>query len=185
MSRIALSSSILTHSAHNPSTSSPSGFISRCGRRLARIIELTRPSLESKRTPGVHCSPQTQGKTMLQRHAPPIDSPSVQRTLARLRVVALPFVFAGAGVVGFTALPQPTRATDYPWCTQREGAVQCDFTTREQCMQTVSGTAYECVGNPRLIARSLPQSSYGKLNHQRSKWLRAVSREESSRDSDR
>ena len=107
---------------------------------------------------------------MLQRHTPSIDAPSMQRMLARVRAIALPLVFAtAAGAGGITTLlPQPTHAADYAWCTQREGAVQCDFTTRAQCMQTASGTAYECIENPRLVARSLPQNAYGKLDHQRS-----------------
>ena len=106
---------------------------------------------------------------MLLRHAL-VDAPSIQRPPARVRAIVLPFVFAAAAGGGIIALlPQPTHAADYAWCTEREGAIQCDFTTRAQCMQTASGTAYECIENPRLVARSQPQNAYGKLNHQRSK----------------
>jgi len=107
---------------------------------------------------------------MLQKHAQPPDRASTERTLARIRTIALPFVFAAAaGVGGITSLPQPIHAEDYAWCTLREYAVQCDFTTRAQCMQTLSGSSGECVENPRLIARSPSRNAYGKLTHQRSK----------------
>jgi hypothetical protein len=105
---------------------------------------------------------------MLKRHTWPINAPSIRRTLARIR--ALPFVVAAASLGGIISFfPQPTLAADYAWCIQRELAVQCDFTSRAQCMETASGTTSECIENPRLIARSLPQSVYGKLDHRRSK----------------
>ncbi len=108
---------------------------------------------------------------MLQKHVPSMDTTSIQRTLARVRAIALPLAFvAAAGVGGITSLlPQPIHAADYAWCTRYDGAIQCDFTTREQCMQTASGHAYECVENPSLIARSPWQNAYGKPNHRRSR----------------
>ena len=107
---------------------------------------------------------------MLQKHVLTIDMTSIQTNACAVRAITLPFVIvAAAGVGGITSpLPQPT-TPHCAWCIQSEGAVQCDFTTRAQCMQTTSGTAYECIENPRLVARSLPQNAYGKLNHQRSK----------------
>lgn len=108
---------------------------------------------------------------MFQKHVLTIDATSIQRTLAHVRSIALPFVFvATAGVGGIASLlPQPTHAADYAWCTRREGAVQCDFTTRAQCMQTASGTAEECIENPSLISHAPSPNAYGKLNHGRSK----------------
>jgi hypothetical protein len=62
---------------------------------------------------------------MFQKHVLTIEATSIQRTLAHVRAIALPFIFvATAGVGGIVSLLlQPTPATDYAWCTQREGAV--------------------------------------------------------------
>jgi hypothetical protein len=93
-----------------------------------------------------------------------IDQTSIQPILARGLAIVLPFAFVAAVVVGATTslLPQAAYATDYAWCTQREGAVQCDFTTRAQCMQTASGTGYQCIENLRLITRFSPRDDNRK-----------------------
>jgi Protein of unknown function (DUF3551) len=49
-------------------------------------------------------------------------------------------------------LPQAARATSYwPWCSQyfdRSTARQCAYSSREQCMATVSGIGGICYANP-------------------------------------
>jgi hypothetical protein len=120
----------------------------------------------------VNCPPPTQGRTMLQKHVQPIvDETSPQRTLARVRIVTGLFIFvAAAGVAGIASLlSQPTHAADYAWCAEREYDVRCDFTTRAQCMATVSGGLGYCIENPGLIARSPSRNAYGKQSHERSK----------------
>jgi Protein of unknown function (DUF3551) len=106
---------------------------------------------------------------MLQKHVLTIDTTSIQTNACAVRAITLPFVIvAAAGVGGITSpLPQPT-TPHCAWCIQSEGAVQCDFTTRAQCMQTASGTDSECIANPHLIVRSPSRNAYGKLTHQRS-----------------
>lgn len=81
---------------------------------------------------------------------------SIKRTLKHLRTIALPLVVtAAANLGGFSPIiPQPAYGAEYTWCTEREGAVQCDFATREQCLRTASGTAYQCIENPSPVARA-------------------------------
>jgi len=94
-----------------------------------------------------------------------VAATSIRRTLTRIRAIALLFVIAAAANIGgiSSILPQPAYGSEYAWCTQREGAVQCDFVTREQCLQTASGTADECIENPRLIAQPPSYDAYGSL----------------------
>jgi hypothetical protein len=105
---------------------------------------------------------------MLQTHCYTVDTASIKRALTR---IAVPFVIvAAAGIGGIASIrPQPAYASEYAWCTQREGAVQCDFDTREQCLQTASGTAYECIANPRLMAQAPSHDAQGKLGRRQAK----------------
>ncbi|MCS3474176.1 DUF3551 domain-containing protein [Bradyrhizobium elkanii] len=101
---------------------------------------------------------------MLQTRCYTVATNSIRRTLTRVRVIALPFVIAAAANVGGISpmIPQPAYGSEYAWCTQKEGAVQCDFVTREQCQQTASGAGYECIENPRLIAQAPSHGARGK-----------------------
>ncbi|MEH2594986.1 hypothetical protein V1278_001899 [Bradyrhizobium sp. AZCC 1577] len=104
---------------------------------------------------------------MLQTRCYTVAAILIKRTLTRVRAIAMPFVITAAANIGgiSSIIPPPAYGSEYAWCTQREGAVQCDFATREQCLQTASGTAFECIENPRLIAQAPSHDAHGKLSH--------------------
>ena len=56
-----------------------------------------------------------------------------------------------AGFVGVVA-PSPASAREYPWCAvyggSMNGSSNCGFTTRQQCLATVSGIGGDCEPNP-------------------------------------
>jgi hypothetical protein len=52
------------------------------------------------------------------------------------------------GAIAATMLATAARAQNYPWCAlYKEGAVNCGFTTFQQCLATVSGSGGLCTQN--------------------------------------
>jgi Protein of unknown function (DUF3551) len=48
-------------------------------------------------------------------------------------------------------------AQTYPWCAQYTGencSTNCGFSTRQQCMSTVSGIGGYCYENPQFVAQA-------------------------------
>jgi len=72
-----------------------------------------------------------------------------------MRAVFLAFV---TSAVVFSAGPSPASANDYPYCIHGDdyasGAGECIFTTRAQCMATVSGRTAYCTENRYLGANA-------------------------------
>ena len=61
-------------------------------------------------------------------------------------------LLAGIVLVSLAALARPAAAIEYPWCAQYSGedgggGRNCGFSTREQCMATVSGIGGGCERN--------------------------------------
>jgi hypothetical protein len=48
------------------------------------------------------------------------------------------------------SLADVARAQNPPWCAimDNDGNLQCNFSTEQQCLQTISGIGGECVRNP-------------------------------------
>ena len=58
--------------------------------------------------------------------------------------------FFALGVFVATATTSPAQAQNYPWCgyyDTGDQAVNCGFSSREQCMTTVSGIGGFCMPN--------------------------------------
>jgi hypothetical protein len=52
------------------------------------------------------------------------------------------------GAIAATILATAAWAQNYPWCAlYKEGAVNCGFTTFQQCLATVSGSGGLCTQN--------------------------------------
>ena len=51
----------------------------------------------------------------------------------------------------------PAAAIDYSYCAASGDDNQCDFSTYEQCMATVTGIGKECVVNPIVAFRQARQ----------------------------
>ncbi len=60
-------------------------------------------------------------------------------------------LFAAIAIAGMAAPARPAAAIEYPWCAQYGGmddaGRNCGFSTREQCMVTVSGIGGNCEPN--------------------------------------
>lgn len=61
-------------------------------------------------------------------------------------------IFIGAALVGAAFMSVPAQAQNYPWCAQYlgrgfGGAMNCGFSTYQQCMADVSGIGGECIRN--------------------------------------
>jgi hypothetical protein len=50
----------------------------------------------------------------------------------------------------FLSLTGTVRAQSLPWCAiiYNDGTTQCNFSTEQQCLQTISGVGGECIRNP-------------------------------------
>jgi hypothetical protein len=63
----------------------------------------------------------------------------------------IPSAAAAAALIAATSACQAQSAYDYPWCAFYErgvGATSCYYTTREQCMETLSGIGGTCIPGP-------------------------------------
>jgi hypothetical protein len=70
------------------------------------------------------------------------------------------FVFSAIAAAMFTTA---AKAQNYPWCAlYKEGAVNCGFTTFQQCLATVSGSGGLCTQNT-----TYQPSSAARPSHQR------------------
>ncbi|MEW6643752.1 MAG: DUF3551 domain-containing protein [Pseudomonadota bacterium] len=97
---------------------------------------------------------------MSQKQICHIEATSAQRWLVRVRTIALPLVVAIAWGVAF--LVSAARAQDYGWCIAYDSEIQCDYTTRQQCMAAGSGIGATCMQNPRLSVESPSRAAYAK-----------------------
>jgi Protein of unknown function (DUF3551) len=67
------------------------------------------------------------------------------------------------GAIAATVLATAANAQNYAWCAlYKEGAVNCGFTTFQQCLATVSGSGGFCTQNT-----TYQPSSGARLGHQR------------------
>ena len=66
------------------------------------------------------------------------------------RSICLLLIFVVGMLVAKTQVASAQTAYDYPWCarTRDKGSFSCYFTTREQCLATISGIGGLCVTNP-------------------------------------
>lgn len=63
-------------------------------------------------------------------------------------------------------------AQNYPWCANYgssfgEGGTNCGFTTREQCLATVSGIGGSCDRNTQYVPPSGPSAPRYRRHHRR------------------
>jgi len=67
-----------------------------------------------------------------------------------MRLLILWLVLANAALMGATDPASAQSPTSYPWCSRggRSSANNCYFTSKEQCMRTVSGIGVFCLQNP-------------------------------------
>jgi hypothetical protein len=69
----------------------------------------------------------------------------------------LVLVFATLAAAATFVVPSAKAEAEYPWCAQygRFGteATNCGFSTRQQCLATISGIGGYCVRNPRYQGR--------------------------------
>ncbi len=64
------------------------------------------------------------------------------------------------------------QAQNYPWCANYgapfgDGGTNCGFTTREQCMATVSGIGGSCDRNTQYVPPAGPKGGRGVARHRR------------------
>jgi hypothetical protein len=58
-----------------------------------------------------------------------------------------------AAALSLAAHATPAQAREYPWCARYDvWAVNCGFTTFQQCLATISGAGGFCTPNPRAVA---------------------------------
>ena len=59
-------------------------------------------------------------------------------------------------VVAIILIAGPVQAQNLPWCAimDNDGNTQCDYSTEQQCLQTLSGIGGRCILNP---AGGMPQ----------------------------
>ena len=66
--------------------------------------------------------------------------------------------FATVAAMAAFGSPSANAEVEYPWCAQygRFGtqATNCGFSTRQQCLATISGIGGYCVRNPRYQGRA-------------------------------
>jgi hypothetical protein len=67
-----------------------------------------------------------------------------------MRLVILSLVFADAMLMAAADPASAQSPTSYPWCSRgvRSGPGNCYYTSKEQCMRTISGIAAFCFSNP-------------------------------------
>ena len=74
--------------------------------------------------------------------------------------------FALTVLAGTAALGTHAEAQNYPWCANygggEGGGINCGFTTREQCMATVSGIGGFCEVNTQYQPAAPPSRAYGR-----------------------
>ncbi|HEY2135092.1 MAG TPA: DUF3551 domain-containing protein [Xanthobacteraceae bacterium] len=72
----------------------------------------------------------------------------------------------GAAVLAaFAASATPAAAATYPYCARYStSGGECSFTTREQCMETLSGIGGSCTENPGYSG-PIPSDSGGPYNY--------------------
>ena len=72
-------------------------------------------------------------------------------------------LFVLSVVTATTVLNTPTKAQNYPWCAQYGatfgGAMNCGFTTFQQCLVTLSGMGGFCVRNTLYVPPPGPHPS--------------------------
>jgi hypothetical protein len=72
------------------------------------------------------------------------------------------------GAIAATVLATAAEAQNYPWCAlYKEGAMNCGFTTFQQCLATVSGSGGFCTQNT-----TYQPFSAARPGHQRSSLYR-------------
>jgi hypothetical protein len=69
------------------------------------------------------------------------------------RMILAILVFGSISAAGSS----PAAAIDYPYCASSGDDNQCDFTTYEQCLATVTGIGKECIVNPIIAFRQAQQ----------------------------
>lgn len=95
--------------------------------------------------------------------------------MRRLSVIAL---FALATLMGLAGMfpAHSQQHIDYPWCTsgamQEYGAVNCGFSTFEQCLATARGNGQSCGPNPFYE----PPAAKPRAAVKRSKRIKSTSR---------
>ena len=83
-----------------------------------------------------------------------------------MRVFVVAVVFA-AGTFGLAA---PAAAQNYPWCayyggTFGDGGTNCGFTTRQQCLATISGIGGFCDRNTQYVPPPGPRVRHEPRRH--------------------
>ena len=84
-----------------------------------------------------------------------IKTPITREDTMRKTLLALAALSATAAFA-----PPPAQAVEYPWCAEYGGALDatnCGFTTREQCLATISGIGGFC--RPNLMYRGWERTS--------------------------
>ncbi|HEY2136235.1 MAG TPA: DUF3551 domain-containing protein [Xanthobacteraceae bacterium] len=68
-----------------------------------------------------------------------------------MRSVYASVIIGGVAVLAASQAGQAQSAYDYPWCaiyTNKSGAQACYYTSRAQCMATMSGIGGYCIESP-------------------------------------
>jgi hypothetical protein len=68
-----------------------------------------------------------------------------------MRLLVVSLVLAHAALMGATDLASAQSPYSYPWCSRggkSSSNNNCYFTSKDQCMQTISGIGAFCFANP-------------------------------------
>jgi hypothetical protein len=92
-----------------------------------------------------------------------------ESTLSREAIMRL-FLFALGAVLATAATDTAATAQNYPWCAQYSGdmggAMNCGFSTHEQCMLDVSGVGGFCILNNTYVPPPGPHPATKRPPHQ-------------------
>ena len=68
-----------------------------------------------------------------------------------MRLLILSLVLANAALMSVADPASAQSPTSYPWCSRsadRTSNINCYFTSKEQCMRTISGIGAYCFASP-------------------------------------